>query len=226
MKVQCDLCREIVVAELAIDGDKIAVRCPSCRGRFLVDASVEAPVEKAVAIAAPIDGPSMTCPKCNTVQRPSEACRQCGLRADRMKGYASSADDAPPALTAAWANCLATWSDPEAHEELAKVAAAHGAYAWVARRYRDRLRDQPQNATAAQRLAAITRITEASLRASAAARPDGKSGGHKPYKNAVTILVALVLLAAAGTIYAMVTSPGQDEQAAPESIPIQPPPHR
>ncbi len=223
MKVQCDLCREIVVAELAIDGDKIAVRCPSCKGRFFVDATVEVQPEKAVAIAAPIDGPTMECPKCGTVQRPADACRQCGLRADRMKTFSSAADEAPPALTAAWAKCLATWSDPDAHEELAKVAAAYGAYAWVARRYRDRLREHPGNATAAQRLAAITRITEASLRASAAVRPEprGGAGGHKPYKNAVTILIALVLLAAAGTIYAMVTTPSQDSGSAPP-IPIQP----
>jgi hypothetical protein len=226
MKVQCDLCREIVVAELTIDGDKIAVRCPSCRGRFLVDATVEAPPEKAVVIAAPIDGPTMTCPKCGTVQRPSDACRQCGLRADKMKSFSTVDDNAPPALTTAWANCLAAWSDPDAHEELAKVAAAYGAYAWVARRYRDRLRDQPSNATAAQRLAAITRITEASLRAGAAVRPDARgAAGHKPYKNVVTILVALVLLAAAGTIYAMVTTPSEDS-AAPAPIPIQPVHHR
>jgi hypothetical protein len=180
--------------------------------------------EKAIAIAAPIDGPTMTCPKCGTVQRPADACRQCGLRADKMKGFSAADEAASPALTAAWAKCLATWSDPDAHEELAKVAAAHGAYAWVARRYRDRLREQPQNATAAQRLAAITRITEASLRAGAAVRPDAKGAGHKPYKSALTILIALVLLAAAGTIYAMVATPSEDPGAPP--IPIQPVQHR
>ena len=226
MKLQCELCREIVVGDLAIDAAAgvLAVHCPACDGRFEVKAAARSTPVPAPTVES---GEAMTCPKCGTVQRPADACRQCGLRADKMKSFSAADDTAPPALTAAWAKCLATWSDPDAHEELAKVAAAHGAYAWVARRYRDRLREHPGNATAAQRLAAITRITEASLRASAAVRPDPKgAAGHKPYKNAITILVALVLLAAAGTIYAMVTSPSEDTGSAPESIPIRPPPHR
>jgi hypothetical protein len=224
MKVQCDLCREIVVAELAIDGDRIAVRCPMCKGRFLVDATVEPPpAEKAVA-PAPLDGPTMTCPKCGTAQRTADACRSCGLRADRMARYTAASSGASPELVAAWTACLSRWSDPDAHEDLATLAAAHGAYAWVAGRYRDRLRDEPGNATAAQRLGALTRITEASLRAGAAGHTDGRGGGppgHKPYKNAITILVALVLLAAAGTIYAMVSTPADTPEAAPP-IPVQP----
>lgn len=229
MKVQCDLCREIVVAELAIRGDRIEVHCPSCDGRFDVATAGKAPSLAPVKFAPPapeaIDGDSMTCPKCGLVQRPADACRACGLRADKMASFTATDVAAAPEVGAAWLACERAWSEPAAHEEVARVAAAFGAYAWLARRYRDRLRGYPDDAVAAARLAAVTRMAEAALRAGATAQRDGGPGApgaaaHKPYKSATAILVMLVLLAAAGTIYALVSTP--TDEAPAEPIPVKP----
>jgi hypothetical protein len=224
VKLQCELCREIVVAELAIDGGRIAVHCPSCNGTFSVSATV------APKASEPIED-AMTCPKCGLAQRRASACRACGLNASLMADFtARDLAGAPPEVAAAWDACVAAWEHPAAHEELARAAAAHDAYAWVARRYHERLRADPGDAVAAAREAAIARIAEASLRASALPRRDRPpvapgAPAPTPYRSSMTVLIALVLLAATGTIYALVaTGPSDTASAAP--IPVQPQHHR
>ena len=173
----------------------------------------------------------MRCPKCGLDQREADACRACGLLAARMADFsARELAGVSPEVAAAWDACTSAWGDPARHEELARTAAAHDAYAWVARRYHERLRADPSDAIAVARRDAIARITEASLRAGAAPRADRPRGvpgapSPTPYRASVTVLLALVLLAATGTIYALVTTPSSDTATA-APIPVQPLHHR
>jgi hypothetical protein len=229
VKLQCDLCREIVVADFAVDGDAIRVHCPACDGSFRVGATATTSAQAAPTETAPppprlkivFDGPSMACPKCGLVQAPAPGCRSCGLRADRMADYEANRDaHVPPEVAAAWAAAQASWTDAGLHERLANVAALHDAYAWIARAYRDHLRANPTDPISADRIARITRITEASLRASAAVRGvKGAAPGakpHRPYSGAIAILIALVLVIVAGTIYALAST----SEPAPDVPPI------
>jgi hypothetical protein len=224
------MCREIVVAELAIVEGCIEVHCPSCKGTFRVVPAAAATVAPAKP-AEVIDGPSMQCPKCGLAQREADACRACGLLAANMADFtAKDLAGAPPEVAAAWEACTADWTDTSRHEELARTAAAHDAYAWVARRYHDRLRADPADAIAAARQAAIARITEASLRAGAVTRAHRTTGAPgapapTPYRSSVTVLIALVLLVATGTIYALFATPSSDT-ASSDPIPVQPQHHR
>ncbi|HTJ44899.1 MAG TPA: hypothetical protein VL463_22485 [Kofleriaceae bacterium] len=225
MKVQCDLCKEIVVAGLSIRGDEIAVHCPACDGTFTVGTSAAPAQQKDVAPPKIEDGPTMTCPKCGVVQRPADACRSCGLLASRMPDFVATEDLPAAEVAAGWAACEAAWNDNAAHEALARLASAHNAYAYVARRYRERVKKNADDSIAAGRLAAITRMTEASLRAGATARNDRAplvpgAPPRKPYRASLTVLVMLVVLVAAGTVYALVTTPTEEPAAAP--IPVQP----
>jgi hypothetical protein len=238
VKLQCELCREIVVAELAIVDAHIEVHCPSCNGTFTAEAKTEAKAGAKAAApkppepAAVVDGPSMRCPKCGLDQREADACRACGLLAARMADFtARDLAGAPPEVAAAWDRCLAGWSDAGRHEALAIAAAAHDAYPWVARRYHERLRADPDDAIAAAREAAIGRIAEASLRASAGPRKDRPAGvpgapSPTPYRSTMTVLIALVVLAATGTIYALVAAPSSSDTATAAPIPVQPQHHR
>jgi len=235
MKLQCELCKDIVLADFVVDGEGIAVHCPSCGGHFRAGATHAhpAPAAKAAATEAdrpPSPGPTMACPKCGTVQPEAAACRVCGLRAERMASYAAQnpAGNAAPELLAAWAVVEAGWDDVDAHDKLGNLIASHNAYAWAARRYRDRLRAAPDDPIATDRLARITRITEASLRASAVARSDARSDGMpasvaKPYRGVITVLIMLVVVIAAGTIYALASTSSSQSDLAP--IPVEPARH-
>ena len=235
MKLQCEMCREIVVAELAIVDGCIQVHCPSCKGTsIVVPAVVPAAAATVVAPKTPepaIAGPSMRCPKCGLAQREADACRACGLLAANMADFtARDLAGAPSEVAAAWEACNAARTDASRHEELARTAAAHDAYAWVARRYHDRLRADPADAIAASRQAAIARITEASLRAGAATRAQRPTGAPfapapTPYRSSVTVLIALIMLVATGTIYVLVATPSSDTASA-DPIPVQAQHHR
>jgi hypothetical protein len=239
VKLQCDLCREIVVADFAVDGDAIRVRCPACDGSFRVAATAASAATAGPSVPAPpaptppaTTGPTLTCPKCGSTQAPADACRSCGLRVDRMDDYAAQRPvDGAPTMIAAWADAQAAWTDPAVHDRLANLAPAHHAAAWLARRYRDHLRASPGDAIAADRIARIARISEAALRASATPRGDKSAIGlavgstsAKPYRGVLTILIVLVMVIVAGTIYAIASTPSAPPDVPP--IPITPPtPH-
>ncbi len=256
MKLQCDLCREIVVADFVVAaggaaGDAIEVHCPACDGRFratgrnapaVAAAPATTPMPMPVAALTraartswqpPMGAPVMECPKCGEAQATGEACRMCGLKAPLMADYATKnpATDAPADVAAAWKAVEAAWSNVELHDRLANVVALHGDYAWIARRYREHLRADPTDAIAGDRLGRITRITEATLKATASLRRDRPAPitpgapAAKPYRGVVTVLVMLIMVIIAGTIYALASTSDPPPDVAP--IPITPaPPHR
>jgi len=209
VKLQCDLCKEIVAADLAIVGDAIEVTCPACKGTFTAPARGSAPVvELARARAArrtPEDGePSMTCPKCGDLQPPGAACRTCGLLAERMADFRADLErSVPPEVLAAWEQVSASWSDLEAHERFVRTATTAMAYAWAAQRYRDALRLRPDDTVAAERLAKVAKMAEATLLASSGRKP---TAGPRPYKKVTMLLLALLAVAVLGIVYALVVS--------------------
>jgi hypothetical protein len=232
VKLQCDLCREIVVADLAVGAAtaSVEVHCPACGGTFTVAAtrSAEGRAADPAGPLRPAPGPgepSMTCPKCGDVQAPADACRTCGLRADRMDGFAGPAADAPPEVAAAWAACEAAWADADRHDRLRDAVIAAGCYAWAARRYRDALRRDPGDPIATARLARVTRMTEATLRAAASPphRAAAAAATGKPYRNTVAVLVGLVVLVGIGLVWAYVARSSSSPD--PHRIPVRPAPH-
>ncbi|HET9627623.1 MAG TPA: hypothetical protein VFP84_39975 [Kofleriaceae bacterium] len=170
------------------------VECEAC-GHVNVIGEPPAPAPEA---RAP-DDDALACPKCGAARRPgATACGTCGLATARMAAYRDARDvAADPAVRDAWQRATEAWHDEARHEAVFQLAAAHNAYAWVARGYRARGKDP----IAARQLARLLRAAEATLLAGATARPDKASA---PYRAATGVLVALVIVIAAGLVYAVV----------------------
>ena len=218
--IDCVHCGARVPLDFAIaDGGRgIDVRCAACRKSFAIAARTTGATETTASTGATVATPTelaadaMRCPKCDTTQPIAAACRACGLAADRMADFARAEDgELPPSLLAAWARLADAWADAAAHERVMQVAATTGSYAWVARQYRAAGRDRPGDARVASQLARIARMTEATLRATAAARP-GKAS--MPYRATLVILILLVAGAGAGVVWAMSMRGGGDPSPA------------
>jgi hypothetical protein len=197
MKVQCELCREIVVGELAVVGDAIEVHCPACDQTFTVEVKREpAPVRRAPRAGED----AMTCPKCGDAQPQAKACRTSGLLAERMATYEAPTVETAPELVAAWETLEGTWEDPGAHRALLQQVTELGAYPWAAQRYRAVARVRPDDRIAAEQLARISRMSEASMRAAATRRDVPEP---TPYKNVILLLGALIVLLMLATFVAV-----------------------
>lgn len=151
-----------------------------------------------------MDAPA-TCPKCGAPWRPAtgapaaahDACRQCGLATAKMAAFEAARDaDVPAAVREAWHAAAGHWDDPAHHDELFRVVASHGAYAWAASHYRARKDD-----IAVRQLERLRRAAEATLLASATARPDAAAS---PYKATRAVLIVLILFVLIGLAYAMI----------------------
>jgi hypothetical protein len=147
------------------------------------------------------------CPKCGAGRTDGPACRKCGLSVDRWESFASTLEAVPDALGAAWEATLAQWSDPAAHEEVMRLVAQHDAFAWAANRYRTKAGDP----IADKQLERIRKSAEITMMSSAFARP--KDPAKNPYRATVAMLVTLVLLIAAGLVYAMFSRRGNEPPA-------------
>jgi hypothetical protein len=226
VKLQCDLCREIVVADFAVDGGAIQVHCPACGKTFEVKATrgegaapttpaPPAPVDKAARPAGP-----MVCPKCGDAQPDAAACRTCGLLAAKMSDFARAAAPVPPELEAAWSRAQDTWRDAASHDTVHAVATATSGFAWAAQRYRDRLRADPTDTIAAEQLARLARSAELTLFATATKKPDKQ---QKPFRAALAVLAILAVLVVIGVGYAIFAGrlredPGAPPAAAPAKV--------
>jgi hypothetical protein len=217
MKVQCDLCREIVVGELTVVGDTIEVHCPACDKSFTVATGKTVP--PAPPPRAAIDGPSMTCPKCGDAQPTAKACRRCGLLAERMSGYEPPAIEASPELVAAWETLEGRWEDRDAHQALLLQVTDAGAYPWAAQRYRAAARTRPDDRIASEQLGKIARMTEASMRSAASRRDEP---GPTPYKNVILLLGALIVLLVLVTVVTVVGGSFLDSGDDPKPAKTQP----
>ena len=108
------------------------------------------------------------------------------------------ADEAiPEPVRAAWAHLADAWSEPARHDAFVALVAQHNCYAWAAARYKERA-DDP---IAARQLERLRRATTAALLATATTRKAPAEG--TPYKSTMTVLVALVVAAICGLVYAM-----------------------
>ena len=193
MRVECEACRELVAASLAVEASALRATCPACGHVTLA------------ALAASTAGDTSDaplCPKCGAPRRAdATSCATCGLAAARMAAYTDAREAAvPDSVRAAWARVEEAWSEPARHDELLREAAAHNGYAWAAGRYRTRGRDP----IAARQLDRLRRAAEATLLASATARPDAAA---RPYRSVIGVLAVLIVVIAVGLVYALVRSP-------------------
>ncbi len=206
MRVECESCRELVVARFALEGDAIRATCPACQhvtegsieprdaARGGVNASAP-PVQRGREGPLSIDG----CAKCGAALKPdAAACSACGLAMSRMAAFRDARDAAvAEPVRAAWIRAEDEWRDDARHDDLFRIAATHHAYAWTASRYRTRGKD----AVAVRQLDRLRRAAEATLLAGATARPDKSAA---PYRATAGVLIALVVVVAAGLLYAVV----------------------
>ena len=192
MRVECESCRKLGVAQLAVAGDVVRATCGAC-GHVTVSALAGAPPEVAEHASD-----AALCPKCGAVRRDdAAACATCGLATARMAAFRDARDAtvAEP-VRAAWQHATDAWTDDARHDALFQTAATHNAYAWTAGRYRSR-----RDSIADRQLERLRRAAEATLLAGATARADA---ANKPYRATAGVLAALVIVVAAGLIYAMV----------------------
>ncbi|HEU4734240.1 MAG TPA: hypothetical protein VFT22_40390 [Kofleriaceae bacterium] len=206
--MECESCRELVVAGFAIEGGPaghtVRATCPVCRHVMTATADGAEDTREAVA-RGPVDlrevpgSAEPVCPKCGAVRRDDAgACAACGLAVDRMAAYADARDAAvPEPVREAWARASAAWTDEVRHDELLGLIASHNAYAWAAGRYRTRAGDP----IAQRQLERLRRAAEATLLASAAARPAAET---RPYRGAAGVLAVLIVVIIVGLLYAVV----------------------
>jgi hypothetical protein len=223
VKVECPLCAELVeLRRFRASPGGIEVDCAACGDSYAVATDGELrPVaaDRPEPAVAP-DAGEMRCPKCEELQPEAEACRACGLAADRFEAYASEADDAAgPELDELWAACADDWHDDAAHDRFIEAASVAGMYAYAARRYRGHARDNPGDSRAEAALARLRRMAEATLLSAAAARQP--EAGKEPYRGVVLLMITLVLLAGIGGVYMLFRGasspdqPGVDQPATP-----------
>lgn len=205
MRVECESCRELVVGSFELAGDAVLATCPACHHVMTT----------ALAHAGPASDVPM-CPKCGAPHADeTTACASCGLAADRMAAYTDARDAAVPMpVRDAWTRATESWSDIAAHDDLLRLVASHNCYAWAAGRYRTRGRDP----VAQRQLDRLRRAAEATLFASATARPDAQA---KPYRATRSVLAILIVAVVVGLLYAAVMR-GRPPPSEATSIPARP----
>lgn len=148
------------------------------------------------------------CPKCGTPVGGAPACKKCGLVATKLAEFSAKRESfVPRSVLAAWEAVDANWSDPHLHDVLLGVVAEFDQFAWAASKYRERTGD----AIALAQLARIARAAEATMLASASARPEKAS----PYKSLTLLLGVFVFVILAGVFYAMVIQAKTENQPPP-----------
>ncbi len=214
MKIQCQLCKEIVELGAFVSSDRgIEIGCPVCAGKFFV-ASKSSEASASPQPAATKGEPTTPCPKCGeSVSGSRAACKACGLLRERFDDFAAEAAEADEELVALWGACEGNWNEEDAHEAFVAKASATGAFAAAARRYRDRLRQYPGDPTATARLARLTKMAEVAL---LSVRPTNvEDEGMTGYRGVVALLVVLLLAAIAFGIYAVFREPSDSKSTRP-----------
>jgi hypothetical protein len=212
VKVQCELCKEIVeIGAFRASPAGIDVSCGACRGSYFVPSGAP-PADGAVAAAGPGSAPAAAartgdlpdCPKCGAPQTArGAACVRCGLAAARFATYVRDAHaSAPAALVELWELCRAAWGDPAAHDRFLQAAAIAEAYPYAASCYREALLRDPADPVARKRIAEVGQRAEAAILRTAAARV-ASAGDAPQYRKLLLLLVTLVALAALGVIFTL-----------------------
>lgn len=115
-----------------------------------------------------------------------------------MAAYRDARDAAvPEPVREAWTRTTEHWDDPAQHDELLRLVVTNNVYAWAAGRYRTRGGDP----IAQRQLERLRRAAEITMFASATVRPEAKRAS---YRSLTSVLVVLIIVIAAGLLYAMV----------------------
>jgi hypothetical protein len=158
-----------------------------------------------IRVSAEVDA----CPKCGRARKTTDrACARCGLAVARMLGFERPADRTAAPLEQAWQAARADWVTAARHDEVLRLAQCHDAWAWAARRYRDRLRDDPEDSIG---MRALHRL-ERGLTAGIVRVPTPMSA--RPYRTTVRLLVMLMIALGIGLAYTSFVHRAQTEQAA------------
>lgn len=170
-------------------------------------AKADAPVERSEPAerAEPVSGllpVERRCPKCDALVGGRAACPGCGLASARMAGFSAAREaDVPDSVRAAWAAVTETpeaWAAQARHDVFVQLVASSSVFAWAAGQYQEVRRRRPDDAIAARQLERVRRTAEASMLATTTVREVNQS----PYRSATAILVMLVVVLAAGALYA------------------------
>ncbi|MCG8425097.1 MAG: hypothetical protein MJE77_45030 [Proteobacteria bacterium] len=203
MKIQCELCKEIVeLGSFRMSMSGIEIDCGACAGHFFVKAAGSGR-SSGDSVVRESGGKSdrgvvMRCPKCRRVQDLHSACRECGLRTELFAEFRARNDrGADTQFDTLFAECDANWQDQGRHAKLVEAASAALAFSPVARFYRERLAHRPGDTIAQKQLTRLSRMAEATFMSRAATRSIGDESGH-PYKNVLLMLLVLLLVGAAG----------------------------
>lgn len=139
------------------------------------------------------------CRKCDATRADRDAaCPRCGLAPAHADTWAARAAVPPTAsLEQAWDAAVDAWDDPAAHERASTAALATSDYAWLAGRYREVLRERPDDAIARARLDLLARRAAAALTATG----DGRGRGKTKRLSLVPVFIAVAAIAV-GTFYA------------------------
>lgn len=141
----------------------------------------------------------MACPKCGLGQRPADACRRCGLAADRFSTWTPPPVPDPPAgLATAWATLESTtWAEPARHDAFVALAQLVGRLDYAAACYRS-VADRADRPGADAGLARICTVAAATMVALASPRATGDAAPASPGKK-IAAFVALLVVGAALT---------------------------
>jgi hypothetical protein len=180
VKVQCELCREIVaLADFTPSVEGISIRCPACSGTYFVPAPRQADADRgappqrvepvgstAGAAAQPqssgvvADAGGMACPKCGRRQAQGGACRYCGLVFALWDPTTAAATNGEDESRRRFAAAEAAWSDLSQHEAFIEHCSRTGQLPYAARCYRDRLARDPDDAVARAQQARVVAVAE------------------------------------------------------------------
>ena len=218
MKVQCELCREIVpLADFTPSAAGLEIRCPACKGSYFVPAPERAAQPEASPAEAAAGGvragedasgregraggegdgaaggaeEEMRCPKCGRRQPRAEACRHCGLVLARWDPGAAAPTTGDDEARRLFAEAEAAWADPERHDAFIGYCGRAGQLPYAARCYRDRLARDPDDAVARARQARVVTAAELTW----LTRPREQADAPVPHRGVlVGAVVALFVL--------------------------------
>jgi ribosomal protein S27E len=221
VKTRCASCDAEVELVFAPAPGGIQVTCPACRTTSFVPAS--APGADAAASAPPAREGETTCPKCGEIQPVAAACRRCGLVFARWTGGAAAAEDDAEA-TRLWAACEAGWDDPSQHDAFIAFCHRRGDLPLAAGRYR--AAGQARGAKDSQVTRALARIEKLALTTLELSAPrERRAEKNAPYRNALLVLAALLVLVALGLVWAVFKQQQRAGRAADEPdrvVPVTP----
>lgn len=145
MKSQCRNCKEIVPLEFELVTGGIQVTCRECKAEYFVAetpaATSPVPPAPPISLQAPAPQDLTTCPKCEDRQKPSHACRKCGLVFAKWNPETAQSGDIGDVTKARalWEHCLDDWANPAHHDAFIDLCRRSGVLAFAARRYRQSL---------------------------------------------------------------------------------------